>query len=205
MKNALKVGSVGLLAADGEVGGRTSTLQELAKMPSVYMRQKQWVSWTRSHWRLTMCLISAGPRLSHCFLSLCLREVVAISLPGWVSTVSNWLGVDGFQNLYIEGWASWLIYRLALVLNLASSTPKNMLVSKLINNIYVPGIICGWLIDGCCFDVLQVSLVSIPSREELRQKNLFSVSDCKMYWQSSGEYLAVKVYCFLFVYFRILF
>jgi uncharacterized protein with WD repeat len=39
----------------------------------------------------------------------------------------------------------------------------------------------------------QVSLVSIPSREELRQKNLFSVSDCKMYWQSNGEYLAVKV------------
>lgn len=39
----------------------------------------------------------------------------------------------------------------------------------------------------------RVSLVSIPSREELRQKNLFSVSDCKMYWQSNGEYLAVKV------------
>ena len=39
----------------------------------------------------------------------------------------------------------------------------------------------------------QVSLVQIPSREELRQKNLFSVSDCKMYWQSNGEYLAVKV------------
>eukprot|EP00245_Coleochaete_scutata_P017412 TRINITY_DN8522_c0_g1_i1.p1 TRINITY_DN8522_c0_g1~~TRINITY_DN8522_c0_g1_i1.p1 ORF type:complete len:737 (-),score=206.49 TRINITY_DN8522_c0_g1_i1:368-2578(-) len=39
----------------------------------------------------------------------------------------------------------------------------------------------------------RVSLVQIPSREELRQKNLFSVSDCKMYWQSSGEYLAVKV------------
>ncbi|CAM6084442.1 unnamed protein product [Calypogeia fissa] len=39
----------------------------------------------------------------------------------------------------------------------------------------------------------RVSLVSIPSREELRQKNLFSVSDCKMYWQSSGDYLAVKV------------
>ncbi len=39
----------GVLAADGEVGGRTSTLQELAKMPSVYTRQKQWVSWTRSH------------------------------------------------------------------------------------------------------------------------------------------------------------
>ncbi|CAN6582289.1 unnamed protein product [Malus baccata var. baccata] len=39
----------------------------------------------------------------------------------------------------------------------------------------------------------RVSLVQIPAKEELRQKNLFSVSDCKMYWQSNGEYLAVKV------------
>ncbi|KAJ0973140.1 hypothetical protein J5N97_021099 [Dioscorea zingiberensis] len=39
----------------------------------------------------------------------------------------------------------------------------------------------------------RVSLVQIPGKEELRQKNLFSVSDCKMYWQSNGEYLAVKV------------
>ncbi|KAG0447216.1 hypothetical protein HPP92_028477 [Vanilla planifolia] len=39
----------------------------------------------------------------------------------------------------------------------------------------------------------KVSLVQIPSKEELRQKNLFSVSDIKMYWQNNGEYLAVKV------------
>ncbi|KAM7476202.1 hypothetical protein LguiB_023445 [Lonicera macranthoides] len=39
----------------------------------------------------------------------------------------------------------------------------------------------------------RVSLIQIPSKEELRQKNLFSVSDCKMYWQSNGDYLAVKV------------
>ncbi|CAH1448148.1 unnamed protein product [Lactuca virosa] len=39
----------------------------------------------------------------------------------------------------------------------------------------------------------RVSLFQIPSKAELRQKNLFSVSDCKMYWQSEGEYLAVKV------------
>eukprot|EP00850_Spirogloea_muscicola_P016935 SM000141S00879 [mRNA] locus=s141:121775:136794:- [translate_table: standard] len=39
----------------------------------------------------------------------------------------------------------------------------------------------------------RVSLMSIPSREELRQKNLFSVSECRMFWQSAGEYLAVKV------------
>jgi len=35
--------------------------------------------------------------------------------------------------------------------------------------------------------------MQIPSKDELRQKNLFSVSDCKMYWQSNGDYLAVKV------------
>eukprot|EP00271_Cylindrocystis_brebissonii_P008842 TRINITY_DN23358_c0_g1_i1.p1 TRINITY_DN23358_c0_g1~~TRINITY_DN23358_c0_g1_i1.p1 ORF type:complete len:867 (-),score=244.90 TRINITY_DN23358_c0_g1_i1:372-2972(-) len=39
----------------------------------------------------------------------------------------------------------------------------------------------------------RVSLMQIPSREELRQKNLFSVSECQMYWQSAGDYLAVKV------------
>ncbi|XVF37250.1 hypothetical protein REPUB_Repub19eG0130400 [Reevesia pubescens] len=38
----------------------------------------------------------------------------------------------------------------------------------------------------------RVSLVQIPSKEELRQKNLFSVSDCKMYRQSNGDYLAVQ-------------
>ncbi|RZC52594.1 hypothetical protein C5167_021031 [Papaver somniferum] len=39
----------------------------------------------------------------------------------------------------------------------------------------------------------RLSLVQIPGKYELRQKNLFSVTDCKMYWQSNGEYLAVKV------------
>ena len=38
-----------------------------------------------------------------------------------------------------------------------------------------------------------MSLVQIPAKEEMRQKNLFSVSDCQMYWQSNGDYLAVKV------------
>lgn len=39
----------------------------------------------------------------------------------------------------------------------------------------------------------RVSLIQIPDKLELRQKNLFSISDCQMYWQSNGEYLAVKV------------
>ncbi|XP_063595506.1 eukaryotic translation initiation factor 3 subunit B-like isoform X1 [Penaeus indicus] len=39
----------------------------------------------------------------------------------------------------------------------------------------------------------KVSLVSIPSREEIRTKNLFNVADCKMVWQKCGDYLCVKV------------
>lgn len=38
-----------------------------------------------------------------------------------------------------------------------------------------------------------VVLLEIPSRKEKRQKNLFNVTDCKMHWQSSGDYLCVKV------------
>lgn len=51
----------------------------------------------------------------------------------------------------------------------------------------------GALTNGIYSNKSQVSLIQIPSKEELRQKNLFSVSDCKMYWQSNGDYLAVKV------------
>ncbi len=39
----------------------------------------------------------------------------------------------------------------------------------------------------------RVTLVEIPSRNEVRVKNLFSVADCKMHWQKSGDYLCVKV------------
>ena len=39
----------------------------------------------------------------------------------------------------------------------------------------------------------RVTLLDIPSRNEARVKNLFSVADCKMYWQKSGDYLCVKV------------
>nr|CAG4642331.1 EOG090X01UY [Evadne anonyx] len=39
----------------------------------------------------------------------------------------------------------------------------------------------------------RVTLLDIPSRVEARVKNLFSVADCKMYWQKSGDYLCVKV------------
>ena len=39
----------------------------------------------------------------------------------------------------------------------------------------------------------RVCLLEIPSRKELRVKNLFNVADCKMHWQKSGDYLCVKV------------
>ncbi|CAM9298035.1 unnamed protein product [Ascophyllum nodosum] len=45
----------------------------------------------------------------------------------------------------------------------------------------------------------RVSVVEIPSRKELRQKNLVMVSECRLHWQASpsycneGDYLCVKV------------
>ena len=38
-----------------------------------------------------------------------------------------------------------------------------------------------------------VDLIELPSREKLRQKNLFNVTKCSMVWQNDGEYLGVKV------------
>ncbi|KAK3754435.1 hypothetical protein QZH41_009220 [Actinostola sp. cb2023] len=39
----------------------------------------------------------------------------------------------------------------------------------------------------------RVVIMEIPSRKEVRVKNLFNVSDCKLYWHNKGDYLAVKV------------
>jgi translation initiation factor 3 subunit B len=39
----------------------------------------------------------------------------------------------------------------------------------------------------------RVGLLEIPSRNEIRAKNLFSVADCRMHWQKSGDFLCVKV------------
>ncbi len=39
----------------------------------------------------------------------------------------------------------------------------------------------------------RVSLMTIPSKEVIRTKNLFSVSDCKLHWQNNGDFLCVKV------------
>eukprot|EP00798_Chlamydomonas_sp_ICE-L_P008193 gene8193-1455_t len=39
----------------------------------------------------------------------------------------------------------------------------------------------------------RIALIKLPERTEVRQKNLFSVSDAKIYWHPQGDYLAVKV------------
>eukprot|EP00891_Asterochloris_glomerata_P006248 jgi/Astpho2/6248/Aster-03652 len=39
----------------------------------------------------------------------------------------------------------------------------------------------------------RLSLIKLPERQELRQKNLFSVSAVQMFWHPQGDYLAVQV------------
>ena len=39
----------------------------------------------------------------------------------------------------------------------------------------------------------RVTVIEVPSKQELRQKNLFNVNDVKLYWHPQGEYLAAKV------------
>jgi len=39
----------------------------------------------------------------------------------------------------------------------------------------------------------KVSLMQLPSKEEVRSKNLFNVADCKIHWQKSGDFLCVCV------------
>jgi translation initiation factor 3 subunit B len=39
----------------------------------------------------------------------------------------------------------------------------------------------------------RAGLMSIPSKEIVRTRNLVNVSDCKIHWQSEGKYLCVKV------------
>ncbi|KAI9014379.1 eukaryotic translation initiation factor eIF2A-domain-containing protein [Phycomyces nitens] len=39
----------------------------------------------------------------------------------------------------------------------------------------------------------RVTMMTVPSKEIIRTKNLFNVTDCKLHWQSKGHFLAVKV------------
>mmetsp|Transcript_26880 Transcript_26880/g.43881 ORF Transcript_26880/g.43881 Transcript_26880/m.43881 type:complete len:667 (-) Transcript_26880:280-2280(-) len=39
----------------------------------------------------------------------------------------------------------------------------------------------------------RVTLIDIPSKKEIRQKNLFNVTDIKLHWQNEGDFLCVKV------------
>merc|ERR1719161_2889213 len=39
----------------------------------------------------------------------------------------------------------------------------------------------------------RLQLIEVPSRKEIAAKNLFSVRDASLYWQSEGDYLCVNV------------
>lgn len=39
----------------------------------------------------------------------------------------------------------------------------------------------------------RVTLMQLPSRQEIRVRNLFNVVECKLHWQRNGDYLCVKV------------
>ncbi|XP_072044108.1 eukaryotic translation initiation factor 3 subunit B-like [Amphiura filiformis] len=39
----------------------------------------------------------------------------------------------------------------------------------------------------------RVTLIELPSRRELRIKNLFNVAECKLHWQKLGDYMCCKV------------
>ena len=39
----------------------------------------------------------------------------------------------------------------------------------------------------------RVCLVSVPDKKVLRQKNLYSVIDCKLHWHPDGHFLCVQV------------
>ncbi|CAG8584432.1 12714_t:CDS:2 [Funneliformis mosseae] len=39
----------------------------------------------------------------------------------------------------------------------------------------------------------RVTLLNIPSKEIVRTRNLVNVKDCKMHWQSNGDFLCVKI------------
>ena len=39
----------------------------------------------------------------------------------------------------------------------------------------------------------RVVLMEIPSKNEIRSKNLVNVVECKMYWQNLGDFLCVRV------------
>jgi len=53
-------------------------------------------------------------------------------------------------------------------------------------------LICFWLPE-VANQPARATVMSIPSREIVRSKNLFNVSDCKLHWHPQGDYLCVKV------------
>lgn len=90
-------------------------------------------------------------------------------------------------------------------------TPSMGLVDK--KSVKIPGIVdfsfapTGIKLDGkgeeeqvLCYwtpeignQAARVSIMSVPSKNVIRTRNLFNVSDCRFHWQDQGKFLCVKV------------
>lgn len=53
-------------------------------------------------------------------------------------------------------------------------------------------LLCFW-VPEVANQPARATVMSIPTREVVRSKNLFNVSDCKLHWHPQGDYLCVKV------------
>ncbi|XP_014607356.1 PREDICTED: eukaryotic translation initiation factor 3 subunit B [Polistes canadensis] len=115
------------------------------------------------------------------------------------------------RSFYPEGSSVWPIFRwshddqylawMGIDVLSVYETPSFRLLDK--KSIKIPGIrdfswsptdnvLAYWVPEDK--DVpARVTLLEIPNRNEIRNKNLFNVADCKIYWQKSGDYLCVKV------------
>lgn len=55
-------------------------------------------------------------------------------------------------------------------------------------------IIAFWVASDDNVRPARVVLMDMPSKTEIRSKQLFNVADCKMYWHKQGDYLCVQVH-----------
>lgn len=53
-------------------------------------------------------------------------------------------------------------------------------------------VLCYWTPE-IANQAARVSIMSVPSKNVIRTRNLFNVSDCRFHWQDQGKYLCVKV------------
>lgn len=110
---------------------------------------------------------------------------------------------EGMSNLYMFRWSHDDKYVANMEENVIHvyETQTFYLLDK--KSIKIPGIrsfswsptdniIAYWVAEET--DVpAKVTLMEIPRKKEIRNKNLFNVADCKIHWQKCGDYLCVKV------------